>query len=440
VVPVRGASASFQYVAATLVVATCFAACSCGDDAVDLPQGTMDVSEHFVVHRRAADRVCPATIEALEQNFASAQRTLGFEWTRGRKIAYYLYLDAEDVKRSHACPAERPACANRDGSAVYTWLPFHRHELIHAYLAEAGQPHEIYAEGMAEVFRCESGPIGRPESEPWQEALYARKNGGFAAYDAAMKLVRRIIGRFGIEKTMDMYRRSRPGLGPDDFAKEFQVLTGVDLDEFWAEANQNAAVPICFCDGVRVVDGAGDVAVRTCDLGDPQREAVFELNNDSTIKIEGEARLPSSLTVRRCGMDLESDRMVVTPGLESRGVVIAPAGRGRYFVSSLDRVRVEVAENPPATCEAAFQYDMAPGTRYNSINIVGHAAGDFFVKLGTAEPRVVLGTNGAGRVCRACSSQTECSSPSEAFKRGASIQGDYVLTPPPGGSLVVSFE
>jgi len=72
---------------------------------------------------------------------------LGFEWPAAHVIHYYKFVDATDFAMNAPCPKGSGGCA--DGRGVYTFDPFHQHELVHAYLWPFGLPLTVVMEGAA---------------------------------------------------------------------------------------------------------------------------------------------------------------------------------------------------------------------------------------------------------------------------------------------------
>jgi hypothetical protein len=434
--------------AAVVVLALAISAVlpACRDS--DLPD-QLFASEHFDYRTRPDDPFCPAVLESAEAHLHSTLAYLMLAWPPGRKVDYYRYRDQQDVSASNPCGGGHAACAeaNSGRATLHTWRALDRHELVHAYLAHVGFPHAVYAEGIAELFRCDSVPDTLPAPSPdWQaELLRAVPGHSLASYRPASIFVRFLLDRFGPERFVTAYRRSRFGADAAGFAREFQELFDMDLAQAWAEARQvnypDGVRTLCGCNGREVPVDGSETAIPSCEQrDDPQREGVFQVSSPSLMFIEAAADLPGGANgPKSCaGAVVKPQTFPVEPRTDRhRVLVVEPMEPGRFFMTGFRSLRIKTeSEAAFASCETAPRFEAAPGRYYSALRLPRPARGPryFPVRFATAQR---FFTAGAGLyACRGCDDAVmpveRCLPASQAFGRDRDVAGDWLLVVMPG--------
>jgi hypothetical protein len=271
------------------VVIACFAGQACGD--VDLPDRLWR-SDHVRYFTRDSDNVvCPAILDEIEAHGAVIADRLGIEQTI---VSYYKFDGWDDFKAHAGCPASTGGCSLN--ATTRTPLGFHRHELIHAYLAPYGHPPPLLSEGAAVALACERRP--RPIGS-WRDA-YAAKPPSLEVYAAGGWLVGHLLRMFRALWLVELYSSVPVNATADQFAKAFERIYGMSLDVVWAAAIGGTHAPmdcpwecgrpsfepdgqpvtlspVCGADMMHLsvdlpggvtrwqVDGAGRISVHSCD-------------------------------------------------------------------------------------------------------------------------------------------------------------------------------
>lgn len=290
----------------------------------DLPERRWS-SEHVnYFSRETDDSVCPDILMLLEEHGQTIADALGIE---RQVISYYKFDGLSDFDDNAQCRDGAGGCA--PGAAVETAVSFHKHELVHAYLAHLGSPPWLLVEGAAVALACQRYP--RP-TETWQQAL-ATEHGSPRLYGAGGWLVGHLLRSFPPASFVQLYRTVPRGAGATQLAAAFQSIYGVSLDEVWAAAVTAPQAPMwCAWECSRPVfamDGQPHVLAPACGSG--VHDLTFELPAAGVTRwqIEGGGRFD----VASC--DGHQQPAVVTGSSLGRGVLVAPLEAGRWFVHAV---------------------------------------------------------------------------------------------------------
>lgn len=208
-----------------------------------LPTVVLAESEHFVYYARAGEKtVCPDISSALEEHFHLLAAVVPFPWPAGQRVEYFKFADDEDRRANSACD-EAVACSR--GASVQTAIPFHQHELIHAYLSAAGFPPWILIEGAAVALACQGAIHPRPKLS-WREAMKLDRSGARSGelYGAGGWLVGHLLRRFPAMQFVQLYSSVPHEADADELSRRFEVIYQRPLEEVWAEMIAEPSRPV----------------------------------------------------------------------------------------------------------------------------------------------------------------------------------------------------
>jgi hypothetical protein len=424
--------------------------CACGQD-VDLPAVEIGRSLHFRYYARAADRVPPPIFDHLEGHWANMSTFFGLK--PDSVIDYYLYDSIEDLEARGPC-AGVAACAA--GASVHTTMPFHEHELIHAYLSQLGFAPPIISEGVASGLSCFeyfSPPADTPVDLPWQDVarLTHRDRQGGAIEYGAMRLVRHIIREHGPATFARFYGYAAYTLDPALFALEFERFFGRSLDETWAEATAPHTTPtyldeaMCPCaTGALPLDGSA-VAI-PWRYGATVPPLPFRLETDTSVRL---ALSGIALTnIRNCWDDVRVHEILQADAVYPPSQIVIPLRAGHYYVQSLlqggapGSIAIEQGDWLATECGDGEPLRVDAGTRGQLVIRARPGAALTYARLTVDGPRPVttqFAVSGIS-VCPSCAAPpADCVAPSAA-PAGATLDGSYIVRLEPGRSAVLTFE
>jgi len=426
-----------------LVLAVALVACH--SQRQPLPEETAH-SEHFAYHSRPGDPLCAGTLAAAEAHLTSTLGYLRLDWPAGKKIDYYRYRDFEDITASSPCAQAHERCADASGGqgVVYTFLSLDQHELVHAYLAHVGFPNVIYAEGIADLFRCDSAAHARVSVQPssWRRDLFSTKDGVWQSYPQASVLVRYLVERFGAERFLEAYARSKHGLGPDQFGAEFEQLFGTSLDEVWAEAGASRFASdvraICACDGRELTTDGSDTPLTTCER-DGTTEGVFTVSQPSLMFVEVASAFPLARNApRACGTAQSPSPSFSVAGGNSglRALTAAAMEPGRYYLAGVDELQLTGRDrDAPASCLTAPEYHAGPQHFYSTVTLPRPASGVSYFRFRFEAPQSLFFATAGIYVCPDCESAASpaqrCTPAAMASGAGKDVLGDLLLAVTP---------
>ncbi len=163
----------------------------------------------------------------------------------------------------------------------------------------------------------------------------------------------------------------------------------------------------CLCDEGRHVSANSTVTnVRTCGAaGDREKAAVFTIESPSTVFVEATASLPyASSSPRRCDdAPVMPESFDVAPTDGRAGLTVATLAPGRYFLASVDTLKVTTRPlDALARCDASSPYRLDGSRSYSNITIVAGQQ-PVFLPLEIPAPQRAFGApHGDLAICRGC--------------------------------------
>jgi hypothetical protein len=332
---------------AALAVATIGGACG---GPKDLPDDQLLTSAHFRYHARADTVLDPTIMDRFEAHRAEFDATYGVE---SGIVDYYRYRDYADLVANSGCPVP---CTN--GRTVLTFAPLHEHELVHAFMADLGEPALVVAEGIAQYAACIDPNLAPPvDPAAWAAAV---SSGGFgnqssndALYGFGQRLVAWMRAQGPSARFVDYYRDSISTSDPALFDVQFERAWGRRLSDVAAEiAVDRYAGSFCPCTAPAIpADGSSATFVsgeeyRTLDVA---QESRVEITNDAAQQV-----FPASCASSG-GFGITFDPQPTGPTK-----TVARMSAGRYLVATADLESVTATVRQVQTaqddwsCEAAL--------------------------------------------------------------------------------------
>jgi len=387
----------------------------CGGD-VELPSDRLWTSAHFRYHTRSTNtETCPDILALLEQHGDVIHQALGLSWDPGEVIDYYDFDDAMDFAAHAGCEGFADGCTV--GASVRSFVPFHDHELIHAYLAKVGQPPPFLQEGVAVALSCELYRLAphAPPTVAWREAFTSKLDDpSEALFVGGGWLVSRILATRDPHLLVDLYRASGgPAASPDDFAAAFARVYATTLDDAWADALR-APGGTLFCPWqcsrpALPMDGSQVVLGSVCGQSTDQRTLMLAQDSDTVWSGSGETQF----NIRNCNhlSALEGDPLAfgTTPTF---GAVLS-LGMGEYYLDRQIRsgpvtFAAQIAPQPlvSSTCTGATSVTVDPSAAFFYVRFRPAAMGQS-ITLSASSPRVMTaglsnGPDGNVNICPAC--------------------------------------
>lgn len=199
-------------------------------------------SEHFVYHSHPSDdSVCRGVTETLEHHFSVMRDYLGFAWPVGRRIDYYKFQDAKDLRAHGSCSDFNAECFYAE-VGVQSAEGISLHELVHAYLSALGRRHTLLEEGLAESLSCAHHVRPRPEPvdvvnafapESWSSNTVPGYKG---LYSAARWFVGWLLKAHGPKQFMRFYEHVSATADFAATSNAFREVYGAELKTTWDSA------------------------------------------------------------------------------------------------------------------------------------------------------------------------------------------------------------
>jgi hypothetical protein len=316
----------------------------------DLPNDQLLTSAHFRYHARADTVLDPTIMDRLEAHRTEFDTAYGVE---SGMIDYYRYRDPADLAASSGCPVP---CT--DGRSVMAFVPLHEHELVHALMADVGEPALVLQEGMAQYAACIQPNLAQPVGRAlWAAAVSAGGLGNDTShtvlYDFGQRLVAWMHAQGPPAPFLDFYRRGISTSDPALFDVQFERAWGRRLSDVAAEIDDDRyAGSFCPCTGPAIpADGSAVSFVsgeeyRTLDVATESR---VELAN------EGRQQLFPSSCGSSGGFGGES---FPDPSGPTRTIARMTAGRYAVTTAGIETgtatVRQTQTPQEDWTCEAAL--------------------------------------------------------------------------------------
>jgi hypothetical protein len=279
----RPSSQPHLYAPVALAMVTLAGACG---GPKDLPSDQLLTSAHFRYHARADTVLDPTIMDRLEAHRTEFDATYDVE---GGIVDYYRYRDYADLVASSGC-----AVPCTDGRSVLAFVPLHEHELVHAFMADVGQPALVLEEGLAQYAACIQPQLAQPvDPAAWAAAVSA---GGFGSYhsnaslyDFGQRLVAWMRAQGPPARFIDFYRKSISTSDPALFDVQFERAWGRRLSDVAAEIDVDRyAGSFCPCtapaipaDGTPASFASGE-EYRTLDIA---QESRVQLTNEGAQQV-----------------------------------------------------------------------------------------------------------------------------------------------------------
>jgi hypothetical protein len=421
------------------LAAVMISAAGCGGgQSVSLPAVAVGQSAHFRYHARSADRVPVAILDLLEWHWSMMSSFFGLD--QHLIVDYYLFDSADDLAKNGPCPTSAAACAIQ--ASVYTPLPFHEHELIHAYFSEQGAGPPIIAEGVASGMTCfeyATAPEAPPADPSWQAAVTSVHE-DVTDYGQS-RLIRYLIRQRGPQAFSSFYGSVPYTTDPATFASAFQGYWGQSIDDVWAQATATSPAPtyldvgMCPCNSTPVaLDGSGITV--TAPFGSYAWPMSFALQAPTSLNV-ATANLGWT-AVRNCwDQDLAMQILQQDSPDNPPSHTLLGLGAGHYYLqvipNDLAHAAVSIASGDwlSASCGTG-QPVTIDGNFTGNINLLGLGS-DSQVELTIAGPRTATVSSGTGTsgfvLCPACGSvPADCTAVPTLTSVMTTLNGTYYGT------------
>jgi hypothetical protein len=402
-------------------------------------------SEHVRYFSRDSDTsVCPAILDEIEEHGAVIAGALLIE----RPVVTYYKFDGEEDFDAHAeCGAIAEACAFN--ATARSTLDFDRHELVHAYLSPYGRPPWLLVEGAAVALSCKRYP--RPTGS-WRDA-YAAPHPSIEQYAGGGWLVGYLLRMFPGRLLPRLYKQAPSNASADQFARIFEDIYEMKLDDVWAAAISVPQVPMwCPWECERpafAVDGLPRTLEPVCGTGSLQLSVDLPASGVTRWRIEGDGRV----YLRSCDGNEEPTGAI--SGAGDVGLMVAPLLSGRYFLDAVvgtggtPALSGSVDTNGEAasfSCASApaLPDDLAtlsrlsifyPSSQASQFTGFATAAG----RLGQMIVQSADDADAPAALCNSCGSPTCSSVSGYEVAGGARIGPGWVVDVPPGAPRTAHF-
>jgi hypothetical protein len=428
-----------RLVFAVLAGAGALASAGCGPD---LPERYWR-SEHVRYFSRETDTaVCPAILDEIEEHGAVIADALLIERT---VVTYYKFDGGEDFDKNSECGDIASACAAN--ATARSPDEFDRHELVHAYLAPYGRPPRLLLEGAAVALSC--GRYRRPTGS-WRDAYAAPRN-SLEPYAAGGWLVGYLLRMFPGRLLPLFYKSVAASATPDEFARIFEEIYEMPLDDVWAAAISVPQVPTrCPWECERPafeLDGLPRTLEPVCGSGSLQLSVDLPEGGVTRWRLDGDGRA----SIRSCDGNEEPAGRI--SGAGDVGVMVAPLVSGHYFLDVVvgqGGTPALSASNDPDGASMSFACASAPVLPDDLATLsrlsIFYPSSDAsrFTGFGTAAGRLgqmqVQSEDpyASAALCNSCGSPT-CSSITGYQSTGGMIGPGWVVDVAPGPALTAHF-
>jgi hypothetical protein len=317
----------------------------------DLPDDQLLTSAHFRYHARADTVLDPTILDRLEAYRTEFDTAYGVE---SGVVDYYRYRDWADFAANSGCPVP---CT--DGRTVLTVAPLLEHELIHALMADVGQPAHVLQEGVAQYAACIQPNLAWPvDPATWAGAVEAGGYGdyysnGVTLYNFGQRLVAWMRTQGPSARFVDFYRSGISTSDPALFDVQFQRAWGRRLSDVAVEINVDRyAGSFCPCTAPALAANGGATSFVS-----GQEYRTFDVAMESRVELanEGRQQVFPSLCENSGAL-----RLATLPDSSGPTRTIARMTAGRYGVvtgaSETRTATVRQTQTPQDdwSCEAAL--------------------------------------------------------------------------------------
>ena len=312
---------------------------------------------HFRYHADLDRWLCPNLAERLEHDYAAQSAWLGVELPAGIKLDYHYLRNRDEVAARCGQPHGATPSGCVDGSDVYSWLPYHPHELVHAYAELLGNvPPLLFNEGLAVMLGGgNGGPVDRtlPMEQLVESTSYAAlEEPRFGdTYSAAGSFVRHMVEAHGREAYLRLHTTLPRDAGTPAIDAAFRAAFGSSLaDELaaWRAAPDEVEADIRLHEVECTTPPLDAFDSLPCDAGGSVhslgRIGALKLGEPSGVVLRVRSPLVSAVRIEAC-----SSRLV--PAREMLG----------YTSSQLDRTRELWTDLPAGDYWIAVTADGAEG-------------------------------------------------------------------------------
>lgn len=308
---------------------------------------------------------CSDAPERLQDELLTLESVLAL---RGPERVGYFFHEGELGVGDEPCPDGVTGCAR--GSLIYSREYVHRHELVHAVLANEPRPGALLREGMATAFGHNA--VTLPETPPTLSSMLATDQAEPGdVYASGALLVAHLHRRFGREQLLEFYRTSSPDSSEESLAALFQQIFEDDLAEVWKLAHEERAPYVCdeLASDAVITSGSKLFSASSCQRAGLAAQHVFTLGGSSS------ELSPSSQTqgndsdsgprggegASRVGLAIGSNYYSSTlytcmPGGPTRTLFGSPDGMDTLYVTSAPAGQYILSRRAVGDLEPAHEY------------------------------------------------------------------------------------
>jgi hypothetical protein len=314
-------------------------------------------------------------------------------------------------------------------------------------MAPYGRPPRLLIEGAAVALSC--GRYPRPTGS-WRDA-YTAPVQSLEPYAAGGWLVGYLLRMFPGRLLPRFYKSVAASATPDEFARIFEEIYEMPLDDVWAAAISVPQVPMrCPWECERpafALDGLPRTLEPTCGSGSLQLSVDLPVGGVTRWRIEGDGRV----YLRSC--DGNEEPAGSLNGLGDVGVMVAPLLSGHYFVDAVvgqggtPALSASVDANEPVsfTCASApaLPDDLATLSRLSIFYPSSQASRftGFATTAGRIGQMVVQSDDpdASAALCTSCGSPTCSSVSGYQVAAGTMIGPGWVVDVPAGPARTAHF-
>jgi hypothetical protein len=408
----------------------------------DLPDDQLLTSPHFRYHARADAVLDPTIMDRLEAHRAAFDARYGVD---PGVVDYYLFRDPADLGANSPCPAGTECTDQR---SVMASIPFHEHELVHAFLSDSGSPAPVVAEGFAQYAACiYPRRAYRVPPEQWPVAVGASSTDSIGdasvEYNFGQRLVAWMMAAGGPKRLLDFYHRSFGTTDAAVFALQFERFWDRRLGDVADELELHDLLyrgSSCPCTAPALPEdgsAASFVALQDYRTVGVAEESRLELTSDG-----GQLVFPFD-----CASTAGSGPALAPNDASGSALTIARVGSGRYGVTTAYNATgtavVHQSQNVAHdwSCDTAAANPVALGGREITASVTPGVDGltwFAFTLDGDAELEF-LDLDAEVVICPTCaearSAASPCGIPEIAFRTGMTTP----VKRPPSGTILVGL-